>query len=208
MKLYGSSRAPNSDRVQMFLHEKGIEQPIEQLNLMKGEHYSDEYRAIAPNRKVPCLVLDDGTAIRESIAICRYFEELHPEPPLFGKTPVERAQVEMYQRLMEFELMLPIAMVFRHGHPAGAALERPQIKEFAEAQRAVGEKRLKVLNKELEGRDFLVGDTLTVADISAYIGVGFGRISKIVPTEEEHPNVVRYMKAIAERPSAKALRGE
>ncbi len=206
MKLYGSRMAPNSDRVEMFLAEKGIELPLIQLNLMAGEHHSTEYKAIAPNRKVPCLVLDDGTAIRESVAICRYFEEIQPEPPLFGTGAVERAQVEMYQRLMELELMMPIAMCFRHGHPAGAALEKPQIAELAQAQRVVAEKRMKVLNKELADREFLVGERFSIADITAYIALGFGRVSKLLPNQEEHPHVLRYQAAIAARPSAQALR--
>ena len=208
MKLYGSKMAPNSDRVEMFLHEKGIEVPFVQINLMKGEHHSDEYKRLSPNRRVPCLELDDGTTIRESIAICRYFEEIQPDPPLFGVGAVERAQVEMYQRLMEMELMLPIAMCFRHSHPAGAALEKPQFPEFGKAQGALGLKRIGVLNKELADRQFLLGDTFTVADISAYIGIGFGKISQIRPDPEAHPNVVRYMADIAARPSAQALRNK
>ncbi|ORE88454.1 glutathione S-transferase [Oceanococcus atlanticus] len=206
MLLYGSKMAPNSDRVEMYLHEKGVEIPFRQIELMKGEHHAEEYKSIAPNRKVPALVLDDGTVIRESIAICRYIEELHPQPPLFGATPVQRAQVEMYQRIMELELMMPIAMTFRHGHPAAKALEPIQVNDFAELQRTVALKRIKVLNKELADREFLLGDDFTVADITAYIGLGFGRISKIAPDEQEHPHVVRYLKTIAARPSAQALR--
>lgn len=208
MQLYGSKMAPNSDRVEMFLHEKGITLPIVQLNLMAGEQHGDEYKAIAPNRKVPSLVLDDGTVIRESVAICRYFEEIQPEPPLFGVGAVQRAQVEMWQRLMELELMLPIAMTFRHGHPAGAMLEKTQIPEMAQTQRIYAEKRIKVLNKELADRRFLLGDDFTIADITAYIGLGFGRISKLTPDPEQHPHVVRYLKEIAARPSAQALRAE
>lgn len=208
MKLYGSKQAPNSDRVEMFLHEKGIVLPIISINLMKGEHYSEEYKAIAPNRRVPALVLDDGTTIRESVAICRYFEELQPQPPLFGVGAVERAQVEMYQRLMEFELLLPIAMSFRHGHPAAAAIEKPQVPEFAAAQRKQAEKRLRVLEKELAGRQWLVGDRFSIADITAYIALGFARVPKLFPAEAEHPNVIRYFNAIAARPSAQALRGK
>mgnify|MGYP000548381296 CR=1 FL=1 len=208
MELYGSKLAPNSDRVEMFLAEKGVEIPFHGLNLMKGEHYQDSYRKLAPNRRVPCLVLDDGTAIRESIAICRYIEELHPEPCLFGDTALERAQVEMWQRLMEMELMMPIAMSFRHGHPGGKMLENPQIPEYGAAQQQVALKRIKVLNKELADRQFLLGDTFCVADITAYIALGFGKIVKIRPSVEEHPNVMRYMETIAARPSAQAIRPE
>lgn len=207
MLLYGSRMAPNSDRVEMFLHEKGVEIPFRQVNLMQGEHHGEDYKAIAPNRRVPALQLDDGNVIRESIAICRYIEELHPEPALFGRSALERAQVEMYQRLMELELMMPIAMCFRHGHPAAKALEPIQVAEFAQLQRDVALKRIKVLNKELAEREFLLGDYFSVADISAYIALGFGRISKLNPDAEQHPHVVRYMQAIAARPSAQALAG-
>ena len=213
MQLYGSRMAPNSDRVEMYLYEKGLDLPITQINLMKGEHHSDAYKSIAPNRKIPALVLDDGTVIRESMAICRYLDELNPDdaspegPNLFGRSAVERAQVEMWQRLMEMELMLPIAMAFRHGHPAALALEPLQISEFANLQRQVATKRIKVLNKELNEREFLLGDHFSVADITAYIGLGFGRITKLTPDPDEHPNVVRYLKTIAARPSAVALKG-
>ena len=206
MLLYGSKMAPNSDRVEMFLFEKGIEIPFRQLELMKGEHRSDEYKAIAPNRRVPALVLDDGTVIRESIAICRYIEEIHPEPALFGRTPVERAQVEMYQRLMELELMMPVAMSFRHGHPAGKMLEPVQVAEFAAVQREAAVKRIKVLNKELTDKEFLLGDQFSVADITAYITMGFARISKLSANEEEHPHLLAYLNRIKERPSAVKLR--
>ncbi len=199
--------APNSDRVEMYLHEKGVEIPFRQLELMKGEHHSEEYKTIAPNRRVPALVLDDGSVIRESIAICRYIEELHPQPALFGRDALERAQVEMYQRLMELELMMPIAMAFRHGHPAAKALEPVQVQAFADIQREVALKRIKVLNKELAEREFLLGDYFSVADITAYIGLGFGRISKLMPDPEQHPHVVRYIDSIAARASAIALRG-
>lgn len=207
MRLYGSRMAPNSDRVQMFLSEKGVEIEFQNIDLMKGEQFGEAYKAIAPNRRVPALQLDDGNVIRESIAICRYIEELHPEPALFGRNALERAQVEMYQRLMELELMLPIAMCFRHGHPAGKALEPVQCKDFADLQREVALKRIKVLNKELDGKAFLLGDYFSVADITAYIGLGFGRVSKLSPDPEQHPHVLRYLKTIAERPSAQALRG-
>lgn len=207
MLLYGSKMAPNSDRVELFLHEKGLEIPFRQLELMKGEHRSEEYRAIAPNRRVPALVLDDGTVIQESIAICRYLEELNPEPALLGRTAVERAQVEMYQRMMEMELMLPIAMTFRHGHPAGKMLEPVQLPEFAEVQREISLKRIKVLNKELAEREFLLGDYFSVADITAYIALGFAKISKLSPNEQDHPHVVRYLNTIKARPSAVKLHG-
>lgn len=198
MKLYGSHMAPNSDRVILFLAEKGIGVPFEAIDLMKGEHYADGYRNLAPNARVPALQLDDGTVIRESIAICRYFEEVQPEPPLMGRTALEKAQIEMYQRLMELELMMPIAMCFRHGHPAGAALEKPQIAQLAEVSRPRAEKRLAVLNKELAGKDYVAGD-FSIADITAFIAIGFGRVSKIAPAADQE-NIQAWMGRMMARP--------
>jgi len=108
MKLYDGGRAPNPRRVKVFLAEKGITVPTEQVDLGKLAHKSPAYTAINPLQRVPALELDDGTIISESIAICRYFEALHPEPPLFGTGPQEAAVVEMWERRIEFHLLGPI----------------------------------------------------------------------------------------------------
>lgn len=206
MQLYGSRMAPNSDRVELFLAEKGIDVPFVAISLMTGEQYSEDYRRnVAPNARVPALKLDDGHVIRESVAICRYFEETQPEPPLFGRTPLEKAQVEMWQRLMELELMLPIAMCFRHGHPGAAAIEKPQIADWAAVNRERAEKRMRVLDKELVGKEYLCGDYFSIADISAFIGIGFGRISKLQPGPELE-NLHAYIARIAARPAIAAAR--
>ncbi len=203
MKLYGSYMAPNSDRVTLFLAEKGIDVPFVPIDLMKGEHYSESYRRkIAPNARVPALELDDGTVIRESVAICRYFEEIQPEPALMGRNPVEKAQIEMWQRLMELELMMPIAMCFRHGHPAGAALEKPQISELAQVSRERAEKRLQVFNKELQGKEYIAGD-FSIADITAFLSIGFARISKLAPGEDL-TNIHAWMQRMLARPGISA----
>lgn len=205
MKLYGAHRAINSDRVTLFLAEKGVDVVFVPLNLMAGEHYAPEYRkAVAPNARVPALQLEDGTVIRESVAICRYFEELHPETALFGRGALQKAQVEMWQRLMELELMMPIAMAFRHGHPAAAAIEKPQIPEFAQVSKQRAEKRLEVLNKELADREFLAGE-FSIADITAYLSIGFAKLAKIRPPEEA-THIQEWMQRVAQRPGiAKGL---
>ncbi len=203
MKLYGSHMAPNSDRVTLFLAEKGIDVPFVPIDLMKGEHYSESYRQkVAPNARIPALELDDGTVIRESVAICRYFEEITPEPPLMGRTPLEKAQIEMWQRLMELELMMPIAMCFRHGHPAAGALEKPQIAQLAEVSRERAEKRIRVFNKELAGRDYIAGD-FSIADITAFLALGFARISKLAPAEDQ-TNIHSWMQRMLARPGIAA----
>src|ERR1051325_8423135 len=122
MKLYDGGRSPNPRRVRIFLAEKGISlPPIEAVDLGSLQHKAPAYAAVNPLQRTPALEFDDGTVLTESIAICRYFEELNPEPPLFGTGPLDRARVEMWQRRLEFGLLGAVASVFRHLHPAMAA---------------------------------------------------------------------------------------
>src|SRR4051795_7097851 len=123
MKLYDGGRAPNPRRVRVFLAEKGITVPLEPVDLGRYQHKSPEFARINPIQRVPVLALDDGTLIAESIAICRYFEELQPEPALFGRGAKEVAEVEMWNRRLELILLFPIAHVFRNTHPAMKDLE-------------------------------------------------------------------------------------
>ena len=118
MKLYDGGRAPNPRRVRIFLAEKGITVPAEQVDLGTMQQRSKAFTAINPMQRVPALLLDDGTVIAESIAICRYFEALHPDPPLFGWGALESALVEMWNRRAELHLLFPVAAVFQHQHPA------------------------------------------------------------------------------------------
>jgi len=131
MKLYDSRMAPNPRRVRIFLAEKGIEVPTEQVDMMAKQHLTPEYTAINPLQRMPALALDDGTIISESIAICRYFEALRPQPPLFGTGAREIAIVEMWNRRCELNLLFPVAQVFRHSHPAMKELEVPQVPAWA-----------------------------------------------------------------------------
>ena len=133
MKLYDSKMAPNPRRVRIFLAEKGIEVPIEQVDMMAKQHLTPEYTAINPLQRMPALELDDGTVISESIAICRYFEALRPQPALFGTGPKEIAVVEMWNRRCELNLLFTVAHVFWHTHPAMKELEVPQLPAWAEA---------------------------------------------------------------------------
>lgn len=203
MKLYDGGRVPNARRVRIFLAEKGITVPMESIDLGKLEHRGAEFTRLNPLQRVPVLVLDDGTVLTESIAICRYFEELHPTPALFGVGAKGKALVEMWQRRLELELYLPAAFVFRHTHPAMANLEVPQVREWGEANRGHVERFLSILDAHLDGRDFVIGDTLSVADITGYIAIEFFKAGKIAPPEK-HLNVMRWHAAIAARPSARA----
>jgi glutathione S-transferase len=203
MKLFDSGRAPNPRRVRIFLAEKGIDVPREQVDIMKQEHKTPDYTAINPIQRVPALVLDDGTPIVESIAICRYFEEVQPDPPLFGTGAVERATVEMWQRILEFQLLAGIAAVFRHLHPAMAPLEVPQVAAWGEANRDKLGETFAVLDQRLAGRHFICGERFTVADITGLVAIDFMKPSRLsVPAE--CANVHRWHRDLAARPSAQA----
>ena len=203
MKLLTTNKTPNAARVDYFLAEKGVEIEREQVALLKGQHKTPEYRARVPNGRIPALELDDGTVICESIAICRYFESTHPEPPLFGGTPLEQAQVEMWQRMMEWELFLPMAMSYRHTHESAKVLENPQFTDFGDKQRAMTESRLRRLDKDLADRPFIAGDALSVADITAFCGLRFFRFMGYAP-QDDQPNLSRWFAAMADRPGAQA----
>jgi glutathione S-transferase len=203
MKLYDGGRAPNPRRVRIFLAEKGMTVPTVQVDLGKLEQRSAAYTAINPMRRVPALELDDGTVIAESIAICRYFEALHPTPPLFGKTAVEIALIEMWSRRAELHFYIPVSTVFQHLHPAMKALIDPQVAEWGEANRPRVFDFLRFLDDELKTRVFVAGDTFSVADITALVAVDFMKVSKmVVPDELTH--LRGWYDTVSARPSAKA----
>jgi len=203
MKLYDGGRAPNPRRVRVFLAEKGITVPTEQVDLGALQQKGDAFTAINPMQRVPALVLDDGTVITESIAICRYFEALNPDPPLFGRGALNSALVEMWNRRVEFHLFVPVSNIFRHLHPAMKEMESPQVKEWGEANRPRALSFLEFLDGELAKRSFVAGDSYSVADITAMIAVDFMRVSKMaVPDALTH--LRRWYTAVAERPSSSA----
>lgn len=202
MKLYDDQYAPNPRRVRIFLAEKGITVPTEQRNIIKGEHKTDEFKKISPMALLPALELDDGRCLTETVAICRYFEGLHPNPPLMGVDAVDAAFVEMWQRRMEIELFFPIAFCFRHTSPMMAKLEE-QIPQFGETSRARAMKRLKMLDRDLASSEFIAGPRYTIADITALCALDFGKFAGIeVP--DDHANVKRWHQAVSSRPSATA----
>src|SRR5262245_21771930 len=184
MKLYDGGRAPNPRRVRVFLAEKGISVPLQPVDLGAMQHKTEAYAAINPLQRVPALELDDGTIITESIAICRYFEALKPDPALFGRTPKEVARVEMWQRRMELSLMVAIQHVFRHQHPGMKELEKPQISEWGEVNKPRVMDFLAILDRELKDRRFAAGDDYSVADITGLISIDFLKPAKLaVPPE-------------------------
>lgn len=202
MKLYDGGRAPNPRRVRIFLAEKGMSVPTEAVDLGAREHKSAVYTAINPLQRVPALVLDDGTVITESMAICRYFEGLRPQPPLFGRGGREEALVEMWNRRIELNLYDAVSAVFRHLHPAMREMEN-QIPEWGEANKPRVTEFLALLDRELSDRLYVVGDHYSVADITGLVSVDFMRPAKLeVP--EEFANVRRWHAQVAARPSARA----
>jgi len=203
MKLYDGGRAPNPRRARIFLAEKGISVPTEQVDMMKMEHKTAGYAAINPLMRMPALVLDDGTIITESIAICRYFEALQPQPPLFGVGAKEIGLVEMWNRRCELNLLFTIAHVFRHSHPAMKELEVPQVADWAEANKPRVGEFLTILDGQLKSNAFIAGERFSVADITALCAVDFMKPAK-VPMPEGLANVMRWHADVSARPSAKA----
>jgi glutathione S-transferase len=187
----------------MFLAEKGIDLAETPIDLMTREHKSPEYRQKNSLGQVPTLELDDGATISETVAICRYFEELHPEPPLFGRTALEKAQVDMWVRRVEFQLMAPVGQYWRHAHPRTAAL-LTQYKDFGESNRAVYANAQRWLDGELaDGRPFIAGDALSMADICALSTVDFAHwIGLDLDPDRQH--LTAWHQRISARPSASA----
>ena len=203
MKLYDAGRAPNPRRVRVFLAEKGVTVPVVSIDLARLEHKAPAYVAVNPLQRTPALELDDGTVISELIAICRYFEELHPEPPLFGTGALERARVEMWQRRLEFGLLGTVAAVFRHLHPAMAEMEVPQVAAWGETNKPRVIEFLRFLDGELADRRFIAGDRFSIADITGLVGLDFMKPAKL-SLPDELANVRRWHAELAARPSAQA----
>jgi glutathione S-transferase len=202
MKIHESHSAPNPRRVRVFLAEKGLQVLYEEVDIGKAVNRGEEFRKKNPLSTVPVLELDDGTFISESVAICRYFEELQPLPPLFGADAKQRAMVEMWNRRMEFNILQPIADSFRQRHDFFKGRIR-QLAEYAEVQRLNAEDGLDWLDRELVSRRFIAGDQFSIADITAVVAIDFGRVSKIA-IKPNQVNLARWHAEVSARPSAKA----
>jgi glutathione S-transferase len=203
MMLYDTKVAPNPRRVRIFLAEKGIAVPTTNVDLGKLEQREDAYSKINPLQRTPALVLDDGTVITESVAICRYFDEVQPDPNLFGKAALGKALVEMWQRRMELNLMMPTAQVFRHTHPGMAQLEVPQIAQVAETNRPRVLEFLTVLDRHFASNQFAAGADFSIADITGLVGMDFLRLARIQPPPELK-SLARWHAEVSARPSAAA----
>ena len=203
MRIIETRRAPNPRRVAIFLAEKGIEVPREERDLMAGDLRSAAFSELNPWQRVPVLVLDDGRTISESVAICRYFEELHPTPALFGTGAFGKAEVEMWNRRVELGLFNAIASVFRHLHPKMAHLETPQIAPWGEANRNKIGVELGRLDRRLAGQTFIAGDRYSIADITTLVAIDFMKPARVAKPEN-YANIARWYAAVSARPSASA----
>ena len=209
MKLYVWRKAPNPRRVLLFLAEKGLEIPTEDVGGDKAR-LRDDYVSRYPQATVPMLELDDGTQIGEAMVICRYLEELHPEPPLFGRDARERALADMWERRAYEEGLLAVAEIFRNRHPlfadrsvSGASEPVPQVPALVDRGRCRIALFWKKIDTQLEGRRFVVGDHYTVADVTLLATVDFSALG-----EEKPPagcaNLQRWYAEVSARPSARA----
>jgi glutathione S-transferase len=209
MKLYDFKAAPNPRRVRIFLAEKGIEVETEQVDLRELQQFSDAFKKVNPRSAVPALQLDDGTVITEALAICRYFEELNPEPALFGRDPVERARVAQWEQRTLNDGIGAVGEALRNGSKffADRAIAGPNKIAQIPALVERGKQRAVYFWEELDGlladREFVAGDVYTVADINALVMTDFAAWIKLeVP--EGLKNLKRWHAAVSARPSAQA----
>jgi glutathione S-transferase len=201
LKLYSSKLAPSPLKVLIFLKEKGVFDHVEviDLDLAKLEHKTPEYKAIAPNSRVPALKLDDDTIILETTAICRYLESLYPEPNLFGENPIEIASIEMWYSRVTYELVVPLMHGFRHTHPHMSQMEN-QNQEYGLAQRELAVKSLDVYDKIIASREYIAGERFTYADIQMVTSLQFlVRLNRLDINDYENLN--DYINQVSSRSS-------
>jgi glutathione S-transferase len=207
LKLYHSVTSPNSRRVRIFLAEKGLTLPLVPVDLAKGEQHSDAYRAINPRRVVPTLVLKDGTAIGEVLAIWRYLEEVYPTPPLLGSTPKDKALVTMWERRAELEGFAAVMEGVRNASERlkGRAIAGPY--DYDQIPMLVERSGLRVKNfyADLDARlaalPFLAGDHFSAADITGLVTVDFATKAMSLPVPDERKTLRRWVEKVSSRPS-------
>ena len=203
MKIYDSTGAPNPRRVRVFLAEKGINNvPFEQVNIATADNRKPEFLKINPMGGIPVLELDDGTHIAESVAICRYFETIKPEPALMGVDAKDKAVVEMWNRRMEFEVLSMAAGSFRNTSDFFKG-RIPQVPEYGEVCRQAAERAFGMVDGFLAGSKFIAGERYTIADITALVAIDFAKLNKLRITPEQK-NLARWHETVSSRPSAKA----
>lgn len=211
LKLYDFTAAPSPLRTRIFLNEKGIEYESIQVDLATGEQLSEAYRRINPSCTVPALILGDGTLLNQNSAIAHYLEAAYPEPPLFGRSPVDTGKVVNAATQAEMGGLMAVAEVLRNSAPRmkDRALPGPenyaQIPELAERGRARLERYLDSLDRQLNGREFLAIDEFSYADITAFVVVDFAKWVKVTPKEDQG-DLRRWFASIETRPSIQAAK--
>ena len=207
MKLYESITAPNAQRVKVFLSEKGIEVPTEQLNVGEGAQFAEPFTSMNPFHCVPFLELDNGTVIAESLSICRYLEELHPTPPLFGGTAEERGVVDMWLRRYELDGFIPLLHAFRNHVPRfagrvvpGTRTDLPQLPEMVTRGKEMADVFLARVEPHLANSDFIAGSNFTVADITAYFTIRLAQGLEM-NLEDSYPAVAGWFAKVSARPA-------
>lgn len=209
MLLYDFELAPNPRRVRMYLAEKGLTIPRVQVNLRQGEQFHTQFMRDNPAMLVPALSLDDGTLITETMAICRYFEALHPTPPLFGNDAKTQALVEMWSRRAEFEGFMAVAEALRNSLERFKDRALPGPRNYAQIPALVERGKARVagffedLESGLGAKPWLAGEDFSVADITAFVVVEFAGWIEAQPAPH-HANIARWRAAVAARPSASA----
>ena len=209
MKLYDFNRAPNARRVRIFVAEKSIDLEKISVDLNSREQMGEDFKAINPRLQVPALLLDNGTLLTESVAICRYLDELYPEPPLFGVNALEKAKIEMWHRRMELEGLQPTADAVRNSVDffKNRALSGPRDFEQIPSLAERGLIRIELFHQMLEMRlaesQFVAGASFSIADIAAVTAIDFGKVVK-KRVEDATPNLKRWYIEVSERPSSNA----
>lgn len=195
--------APNPRRVRIYLAEKDISVPIVPVSIVKGEHKASEFTAKYAPGQLPVLELDDGRMIGESISICRYFELMHPETPLFGATATEMAEIDMWIRRVEFSLMSPVSQVWKHTHPFTARVVKPQYTEFGESNRAPAVQAMRQMDKALGSGGYIAGSAFSVADIALLTTIDFADFIGL-PMPGDVPALKDWHARVSARASAAA----
>jgi glutathione S-transferase len=202
MKVYDFVGAPNPKKLRVYLAEKGITIPFESVNIVTGENRTPEFLKKNPLGGLPVLELDDGTYLPESLAIIEYLEELHPNPPMIGTTPKERARVRALERIAELGVLNRVATIFQNTHPFMAARIK-QSPDAAETARTLLAGALKVLDAEIGDRQFVAGARPTIADCTLLAALDFAEFAQ-VPLDPGLKNLHRWSAAFKQRPSAQA----
>jgi glutathione S-transferase len=203
LKLYSYAQAPNPRRVRIFAAEKGIDLPLEEVDILAGQSREPEFLAKNSSGAVPVLELDDGSYLSESVAICRYLEGLQPEPNLLGRDLREQAEIERWNRRMELELFAPIARTSQNTNPIFQRRIK-QFPEYGEAQRAVVYQRLERMDHELDRHEFIASDRFTIADITALVAIDFGGRLADIQIASSLAHLTRWHETMSKRASASA----